>query len=65
MKEKHRIHYESPYMDCIPVQAESDFMSGSIMEHPDSKAEIKGHEVGNEYDFETKTPQSGFDVSWE
>ena len=65
MKEKHKIHYESPFMDCIRVEAESDFMSGSVMEHPKSKVEIKGHEVGNTYDFETKTPESGFDVSWE
>ena len=65
MKEKHKIHYVSPCMDCIRVEAESDFMSGSVMEHKNSNVRIEGHEVGGDYDFENKPADKNFDVNWE
>ena len=67
MKEKRRIHYVSPCMDCIRVEAESDFMSGSVIkETSQSKVVSSGQEIGDEFDAGTGEGGAAWkDTSWE
>ena len=53
MKNKSKMIYEPPCMDCICVEAESDFMSGSVIKETESKVESQGQEIGSEFDAGT------------
>lgn len=42
--------YVSPCMDCIRVEAESDFMSGSVIKEKESEITSGGQELGDTFD---------------
>ena len=64
MKEK-KLKYESPCMDCIHVEAESDFMSGSVIKETESKVESAGQEIGDAFDASGKEGgENWLDKDW-
>ena len=63
MKNKSKMIYEPPCMDCICVEAESDFMSGSVIKETESKVESQGQEIGSEFDAGSGTDWQ--DSSWQ
>lgn len=65
MKEKSRLHYESPWMECIRVEAESDFMSGSVVSETKSEVVSTGQELGNSFDAGTsETGDAWIEEQW-
>ena len=69
MKEKQKFLYEAPRIQRAQVELEGGFMTASVMEHRESNATIRGHEIGTNVDFEdaNRKPfeEGGFDINWD